>query len=26
MGGWWELRLAIESPSGTDTITFNLNL
>ena len=26
MGGWWELRLAITTPSGTDTVTFNLAL
>jgi hypothetical protein len=26
MGGWWELKLAIESPSGTDRVTFNLSL
>lgn len=26
MGGWWELKLAIESPAGTDSITFNLSL
>ena len=26
MGGWWELKLAIESPVGTDSVTFNLNL
>lgn len=26
MGGWWELRLAITSPAGTDTVTFNLSL
>ena len=24
MGGWWELKLAIETPSGSDTVTFNL--
>ena len=26
MGGWWELRLAIESPAGADSVTFNLGL
>lgn len=26
MRGWWELKLAIESPAGTDAITFNLEL
>lgn len=26
MGGWWELKLAIESPEGTDNVTFNLSL
>jgi hypothetical protein len=26
MGGWWEFRLAIASPAGADTITFNLDL
>ena len=26
MGGWWELRLSITTPTGTDTITFNLAL
>jgi len=26
MGGWWELKLAIESPSGADSVTFNLSL
>lgn len=26
MGGWWELKLAITTPSGTDTVTFNLAL
>jgi hypothetical protein len=26
MGGWWELKLAIESPAGADNITFNLQL
>ena len=26
MGGWWELKLAVESPVGADTITFNLSL
>ena len=26
MGGWWELRLAIDSPAGADSVTFNLSL
>jgi transcriptional regulator GlxA family with amidase domain len=26
MRGWWELKLAIESPAGTDDVTFNLSL
>lgn len=26
MGGWWELKLAIESPAGADNVTFNLGL
>lgn len=26
MGGWWELKLAIESPAGADSVTFNLSL
>jgi len=26
MGGWWELRLAIDSPAGRDSVTFNLSL
>ena len=26
MGGWWEFKLAIAGPRGTDTVTFNLNL
>ena len=26
MGGWWELRLAIETSGGTDLVTFNLAL
>jgi hypothetical protein len=26
MGGWWELKLAIDSPAGTDRVTFNLGL
>jgi hypothetical protein len=26
MGGWWELKLSIESPRGRDRITFNLAL
>jgi hypothetical protein len=26
MGGWWELKLAIESPAGADHVTFNLAL
>ena len=24
MGGWWQLKLAISTPSGSDTVTFNL--
>jgi hypothetical protein len=24
MGGWWELKLTVEGPAGTDTVTFNL--
>ena len=24
MGGWWELKLSITTPAGTDTVTFNL--
>jgi YtkA-like len=24
MGGWWELKLTITTPAGTDTVTFNL--
>lgn len=24
MGGWWELKLAIEAPEGADRVTFNL--
>lgn len=23
MGGWWEIKLAIDSPLGSDTVTFN---
>jgi hypothetical protein len=26
MAGWWELKLAIESPAGKDSVTFNLGL
>ena len=26
MGGWWELKLAINGPAGTDTVTFNIAL
>jgi hypothetical protein len=26
MGGWWELKLGIESAAGADTVTFNLSL
>jgi hypothetical protein len=26
MGGWWELKFAIEAPTGRDTVTFNLVL
>ena len=26
MGGWWELKLAIDSPAGRDSVTFNLAL
>ena len=26
MGGWWELKLAVDSSAGVDTITFNLSL
>lgn len=26
MGGWWELKLAIDSPAGADSVTFNLDL
>jgi hypothetical protein len=26
MGGWWELKLAIDSAAGADSVTFNLNL
>lgn len=26
MGGWWELKLAIQTPSGSDTVTFNLTI
>ena len=26
MGGWWEFRLAISAPSGSDVVTFNLAL
>jgi hypothetical protein len=26
MGGWWELHLTIDSPAGTDRVTFNLTI
>jgi hypothetical protein len=26
MGGWWEFKLIITSPAGTDIVTFNLAL
>jgi hypothetical protein len=26
MGGWWQLKLAIDSPAGADRVTFNLSL
>ena len=26
MGGWWELKLTITTPAGTDTVTFNLSI
>jgi hypothetical protein len=26
MGGWWEFKLAIDAPSGSDVVTFNLAL
>jgi len=26
MGGWWEFKLAITTPTGTDIVTFNLAL
>jgi len=26
MGGWWEVKLAIEAPGGSDNVTFNLSL
>ena len=26
MGGWWEFKLSITTTSGTDVVTFNLNL
>ena len=26
MGGWWEFKLAINTPSGSDIVTFNLAL
>ena len=26
MGGWWEFKLAINAPSGSDIVTFNLAL
>jgi hypothetical protein len=26
MGGWWEFKLSISTPAGTDVVTFNLSL
>lgn len=26
MGGWWELKLAIATPAGDDSITFNIDI
>jgi hypothetical protein len=26
MGGWWELKLAVDTPAGKDNVTFNLSL
>ena len=26
MGGWWEVKLSIDSPRGADRVTFNLSL
>ena len=26
MGGWWELKLTVTGPEGTDTVTFNLSV
>lgn len=26
MGGWWELKLSIDAPQGSDRVTFNLAL
>ena len=26
MGGWWEVKLTIDSPRGSDRVTFNLTL
>ena len=26
MGGWWEVKLSIETPTGADRVTFNLDL
>jgi hypothetical protein len=26
MGGWWEFKLAMNAPSGSDVVTFNLAL
>ena len=26
MGGWWVLKLGIDSPAGADTVVFNLSL
>jgi hypothetical protein len=26
MGGWWEFKLAVATPAGDDTVTFNIEL
>lgn len=26
MGGWWEFQLSVDSPAGSDRVTFNLDL
>jgi YtkA-like len=26
MGGWWELKLTVTTPAGTDVVTFNVSL